>query len=120
MRFEELLIILLIAGAVLILPVAAIVMSIIAFVKTRKLKEVRVPVCIVRNKCDIEGNSEKTGVSLFVSSLDHVRAIRGTVTVSAKSGFGISELLAWLTEAAVPEEPGPETVLPFSELFGVT
>lgn len=40
MRFEELLIILLIAGAVLILPVAAIVMSIIAFVKTRKLKEV--------------------------------------------------------------------------------
>ncbi len=40
MRFEELLIILLVAGAVLILPVAAIVMSIIAFVKTRKLKEV--------------------------------------------------------------------------------
>ena len=40
MRFEELLIIILIAGAVLILPVAAIVMSIIAFVKTRKLKEV--------------------------------------------------------------------------------
>ncbi len=40
MRFEELLIIMLIAGAVLLLPVAAIVMSIIAFVKTRKLKEV--------------------------------------------------------------------------------
>ena len=40
MRFEELLIIMLIAGAVLILPTAAIVMSIIAFVKTRKLKEV--------------------------------------------------------------------------------
>jgi uncharacterized membrane protein len=40
MRFEELLIILLIAGAVLILPVAAIVMSIVAFVKTRRLKEV--------------------------------------------------------------------------------
>ena len=40
MRFEELLIIMLIAGAVLILPVAAIVMSIIAFVKTRKLKVV--------------------------------------------------------------------------------
>ena len=40
MRSEEFLIILLIAGVVLILPVAAIVMSIIAFVKTRKLKEV--------------------------------------------------------------------------------
>ena len=40
MRFEELLIIMLVAGAVLILPVAAIVMSIIAFAKTRKLKDV--------------------------------------------------------------------------------
>ena len=40
MRFEQLLIMMLVAGAVLILPVAAIVMSIIAFVKTRKLKEV--------------------------------------------------------------------------------
>jgi uncharacterized membrane protein len=40
MRFEELLIIMLVAGAVLILPVAAIVMSIIAFTKTRQLKEV--------------------------------------------------------------------------------
>jgi uncharacterized membrane protein len=40
MRSEEFLIVLLIAGALLILPVAAIVMSIIAFMKTRKLKEV--------------------------------------------------------------------------------
>ena len=40
MRSEEFLIVLLIAGALLILPVAAIVMSIIAFVKTRQLKEV--------------------------------------------------------------------------------
>lgn len=40
MRSEEFLIVLLIAGALLILPVSAIIMSIIAFVKTRQLKEV--------------------------------------------------------------------------------
>lgn len=40
MRFQELLIIMLVAGAVLTLPTVALVMSIIAFVKTRKLKEV--------------------------------------------------------------------------------
>lgn len=40
MRSEEFLIFLLVAGAVLILPVAAIVMSVIAFVKTRRLSEV--------------------------------------------------------------------------------
>ena len=83
-----------------------------------KLKEVHVPICIVRNKCDILGNSEKTGVPLFASTLDCVQAITGTVNVSAKTGFGISELLTWIKDTAVPEEPGPETVLPFSELFG--
>lgn len=83
-----------------------------------RLKEVHVPICIVRNKCDILGSSEKSGVSLFASTLDCVQAITGTVNVSAKTGFGISELLAWIQDTAVPEEPGPETVLPFSELFG--
>lgn len=83
-----------------------------------RLKEVRVPICMVRNKCDILGNFEKTGVPLFASTLDYVRAIRGTVNVSAKTGFGISELLTWIANTAVPEEPGAETVLPFSELFG--
>ena len=84
-----------------------------------KLREVHVPICVVRNKCDILGNSEKTGVPLFASTLDSVHAITGTVNVSAKTGFGIPELLAWIMDTAVPEEPGPETVLPFSELFGV-
>ncbi len=83
-----------------------------------RLKEVHVPICVVRNKCDILGNSEKTGVPLFASTLDSVQAITGMVDVSAKTGFGISDLLAWVTDTAVPEEPGPETVLPFSELFG--
>lgn len=83
-----------------------------------RLREVRVPVCLVRNKCDIPGISEKTGVPLFASALDYVQAITGRVSVSAKTGFGISELLSWITDTAVPEEPGPETVLPFSELFG--
>ena len=84
-----------------------------------KLREVYVPICVVRNKCDILGNSGKTGVPLFASTLDSVQAITGTVNVSAKTGFGISDLLAWIMDTAVPEEPGPETVLPFSELFGV-
>lgn len=84
-----------------------------------RLKEVRVPICVVRNKCDIRGNSEKTGVPLFVSTLDDVQAITGTVNVSAMTGFGISELLAWIADTAVPEEPGPETVLPFPELFRI-
>ncbi|MFO1003545.1 MAG: GTPase [Planctomycetaceae bacterium] len=83
-----------------------------------RLKEVRVPVCIVRNKCDILGNFEKTGVPLFASTLDYVEAITGRVNISAQTGFGISELLAWITKTAVPEEPAPGTVLPFSELFG--
>jgi tRNA modification GTPase len=83
-----------------------------------RLKEVRVPICVVRNKCDIPGNSEKTELPLFASSLDYVEAITGKVNVSAKTGFGISELLKWIADTAVPEEPGPETVLPFSELFG--
>ena len=83
-----------------------------------RLKEVHVPICVVRNKCDILGDSEKTGVPLFASNLDYVHAITGTVNVSAKTGFGISELLTWIAGTAVPEEPGPETVLPFSELFG--
>ena len=82
-----------------------------------RLKEVRVPICVVRNKCDVLGNSEKIGVPLFASTLDSVQAIAGTVNVSAKTGFGISELLAWIADTAVPEEPGPETVLPFAELF---
>ena len=83
-----------------------------------KLREVHVPICVVRNKCDILDNSEKTGVPLFASTLDSVHAITGTVNVSAKTGFGISELLTWIADTAIPEEPGPETVLPFSELFG--
>ena len=84
-----------------------------------RLKEVQVPICVVRNKCDILGNFEKTGVPLFASTLNYVQAITGSVNVSAKTGFGISDLLAWITDTAVPEEPGPETALPFSELFGV-
>ena len=40
MRSEELLILLLVAGAVLSLPFAALVMAVMAFVKTRTLREV--------------------------------------------------------------------------------
>ncbi len=82
-----------------------------------RLKEVRVPICVVRNKCDNVGNFEKTAVPLCASNLDCVQAITGAVNVSAKTGFGISELLTWIADTAVPEEPGPETVLPFPELF---
>lgn len=85
-----------------------------------RLKEVRVPICVVRNKCDILGDPEKIGVSLFASTLDYVQAITGTVNVSAKTGSGIPELLTWITDTAVPEEPGLETVLPFPELFEAT
>lgn len=40
MRFEELFIVVLVAGAVLLLPLAAIVMSIIAFARTRKFNDI--------------------------------------------------------------------------------
>jgi tRNA modification GTPase len=80
------------------------------------LDKVDVPICVVRNKCDMWSDLEKTGAPLRASSLDSVHAITATIDVSAKTGFGISELLTWIVETAVPEEPGTETVLPFVEL----
>jgi predicted GTPase len=80
------------------------------------LDKVQVPICVVRNKCDIWSDFEKTGAPLRVSSLDSVHGITATVDVSAQTGFGISELLTWIVETAVPEEPGAQTVLPFLEL----
>ena len=83
-----------------------------------RLTLVEVPICVVRNKCDLVSDAEQSGVPLFVSSLDPVNAIAATVDISAKTGSGISELLTWIVDTAVPEEPGPETALPFVELFG--
>lgn len=83
-----------------------------------RLQKVDVPICLVRNKCDILRDSEKIGVPLFASSLESVQAIKGTLDISAKTGLGISELLTWIVDTAVPEEPGVEIVLPFAELFG--
>jgi tRNA modification GTPase len=80
------------------------------------LDKVQVPICVVCNKCDIWSDFEKTGAPLRASTLDSVHAITATVHVSAKTGFGISELLNWIVETAVPEEPGAQTVLPFVEL----
>jgi tRNA modification GTPase len=85
-----------------------------------RLKKVEVPICVVRNKYDILSDSENTGVPLCASSLDSVHSITATVDVSAKTGFGISELLTWIAETAVPEEPLTEIALPFVELFGPT
>ena len=84
-----------------------------------RLKKVEVPICVVRNKYDILSDSENTGVPLCASSLDSVHAVTATVDVSAKTGFGISELLTWIAETAVPEEPRTEIALPFVELFGL-
>lgn len=80
------------------------------------LDKVQVPICVVRNKCDIWSDFEKTGAPPPASSLDSVHAITASVDVSAKTGFGISELLTWIVETAVPEEPGTEAVLPLVEL----
>ncbi len=83
-----------------------------------RLQEVEVPICVVRNKCDILSASENPGVPLFTASLASVHSIAGTVNVSAKTGCGVSELLTWIVDTAVPEEPGLETALPFPEIFG--
>lgn len=84
-----------------------------------RLKKVEVPICVVRNKCDIPSEPGNTGVPLFASSLDSVNAIKCIFDVSAKTGVGISELLNWIADTAVPEEPRTEIALPFVELFGV-
>ncbi len=84
-----------------------------------RLIKVEVPICVVRNKCDIPSEPGNTGVPLFASSVDSVSSIKCIVDVSAKTGVGISELLTWIAETAVPEEPRTEIALPFVELFGV-
>ena len=84
-----------------------------------RLKKVEVPTCVVRNKCDIPSEPGNTGVPLFASSLDSVNAIKCIFDASAKTGVGISELLNWIADTAVPEEPRTEIALPFVELFAV-
>ena len=84
-----------------------------------RLRKVEVPICVVRNKCDIPSEPGNTGVPLFASSLDSVNAIKCIFDASAKTGVGISELLNWIADTAVPEEPRTEIALPFVELFGV-
>lgn len=82
-----------------------------------RLEKVEVPICVVRNKCDLLGNSETICVLPFSSSLDSVSTIAGILDVSATTGLGISELLTWIADTAIPEEPGIDTALPFPELF---
>lgn len=83
-----------------------------------RLRQVDVPICVVRNKCDLLRDAEKTEVALSALTLGCAQAITGTVNVSAKTGVGIPELVAWIADTAVPEEPGVETTLPFPEIFG--
>ncbi len=76
-----------------------------------------VPVCVLWNKCDLLNDSGIELIQLRGSMTDgFFNRSAAHFSVSAETGFGLSELAAWIVKQAVPEEPGSETVLPLRRL----